>query len=138
MSEAIVLYNKHEYNPLSDNFNAKEFTCGCAGLRCNFTLIHSMLVRPLQALRFRAERPLHITSGFRCQEHNEAEGGASNSYHVKGMAADFTCADLEDVFAMITSDDYLRKRFKGVGYYRMKNFIHVDVREAKEQIVWLA
>jgi len=33
--------------------------------------------------------PMHINSGYRCEELNKAVGGAANSQHVKGEAADF-------------------------------------------------
>lgn len=31
---------------------------------------------------------IHVSSGARCGPHNQAVGGAPNSFHVKGMAAD--------------------------------------------------
>lgn len=36
-------------------------------------------------------RPLLISSGYRCAALNAAIGGAANSAHLSGMAADFTC-----------------------------------------------
>ena len=38
-------------------------------------------------------RPLLISSGYRCHDLNVSIGGAVNSAHVLGMAADFTCPD---------------------------------------------
>jgi len=37
--------------------------------------------------------PLLISSGYRCPELNKALHGASNSAHMDGYAADFTCPD---------------------------------------------
>ena len=34
---------------------------------------------------------IHITSGYRCDELNRLVGGAQNSQHVEGRAADFMC-----------------------------------------------
>lgn len=34
-------------------------------------------------------RPMTITSGYRTVKHNQAIGGAKNSWHLKGLAADF-------------------------------------------------
>lgn len=47
--------------------------------------------------------PIKVTSGFRCKQVNERIGGAKNSQHVFGEAADFIPlqAPLEDVFAWI-------------------------------------
>lgn len=38
--------------------------------------------------------PLHVTSWCRCPVHNQAVGGAPQSYHVKGMAVDFVVRGL--------------------------------------------
>lgn len=34
--------------------------------------------------------PMHVNSWCRCASHNKAVGGATNSYHMKGMAIDVT------------------------------------------------
>lgn len=36
-------------------------------------------------------RPLHVSSGYRCAALNEKVGGARNSRHVDGLAADLIC-----------------------------------------------
>ena len=41
-------------------------------------------------------RPLKISSGFRCEELNHHVGGAKNSFHTSGCAADIVCDDLND------------------------------------------
>src|SRR5215471_674529 len=48
--------------------------------------------------------PVLISSGFRCGDLNEAVGGAENSAHLLGCAADFTipaCGSVADVIAVI-------------------------------------
>lgn len=42
----------------------------------------------LEPLRLAVNEPIFINSGYRSQELNKAVGGVSNSYHLKGMAAD--------------------------------------------------
>lgn len=42
----------------------------------------------LEPLRVAMERPIKISSGFRCQRLNAAVGGVYNSQHMKGQAAD--------------------------------------------------
>ena len=73
---------------LSENFAAKEFACRC----CGKVLVHPELVRKLQGLRSAAGAPVNVISGYRCAGHNRECGGAANSYHLFGMAADIWLA----------------------------------------------
>ena len=47
----------------------------------------------LQPLRNHLGKPVVINSGFRSQAVNMAVGGANNSQHMKGEAADIKCKD---------------------------------------------
>ena len=44
----------------------------------------------LDPIRERWQSPIYINSGYRCPELNKKVGGAPNSYHLRGMAADIT------------------------------------------------
>lgn len=74
-------------------FTRAEFRCTC-GKYCNGYPVEptEALVRGCDALRERAGVPLFIIqkggSGIRCPQHNRDVHGASNSYHLYGMAAD--------------------------------------------------
>ena len=61
-----------------------------------------------QVRKLLGDHPLHIDSGYRCQALNAAIGGASNSAHMQGYAADFTCAEygmpFEIAYAIVASD----------------------------------
>ena len=68
------------------NFRKSEFKCpDCGGYGKG---IASSLVDVLQDLRDKYGS-LVITSGFRCLSYNKKVGGVSNSWHLKGQAADF-------------------------------------------------
>lgn len=54
----------------------------------------SHLARSLQGFRDYIGKPLVITSGYRSPALNRAVGGAKNSWHTKGLAADFYCPGL--------------------------------------------
>ena len=55
----------------------------------------------LQPLRDHLGKPVVINSGFRSQAVNMAVGGAKNSQHMKGEAADIKCKDYP--YAKMTS-----------------------------------
>lgn len=42
----------------------------------------------LQEIRYCYKQPMYITSGFRCEELNEAVNGSKTSAHKKGLAVD--------------------------------------------------
>ena len=54
-----------------------------------------LVTRVLDKLRDGWGRPIIVTSGYRCKELNAAVGGARNSQHLKGQAADIVSDDFE-------------------------------------------
>lgn len=110
---------------LSRNFTVKEFACQDG---TDQVLIDLDLVAILQAMRDQLGTPITITSGYRTLSHNAAVGGAPNSFHTKGQAADIvvsskttaeTAACAEAVGAL------------GVLRYITDGFVHVDTRTTK-------
>ncbi len=107
---------------ITEHFNLREFQCK----HCGQVKISSKLVSKLEVLRRKLGVPFVITSGYRCPTHNANVGGAKNSYHVQGLAADVACPKgfTVEQFAQICQDH----GFTGVGAYTSQNFVHVDVR----------
>jgi len=67
------------------HFWLKEFQCAC----CGHVKISCELVRALEELRAQlGGKPIIVTSGLRCVSHNRAVGGAPDSDHLHGWAAD--------------------------------------------------
>lgn len=50
----------------------------------------------LDPLRFKFGKPIYVNSGFRCATLNELIGGARNSQHMDGKAADITSGNKKD------------------------------------------
>lgn len=72
-------------------------------------------------------RKIVMTSGFRTAQHNARVGGASSSKHMTCEAADFFIPGVAKskliAFAKSLS------QVGGLGCYRGRNFIHIDVRQ---------
>ena len=47
--------------------------------------------------------PIIVTSGYSSKEVNEAVGCASSSYHVKGLAVDIKCSDMDKLLSVLHS-----------------------------------
>jgi uncharacterized protein YcbK (DUF882 family) len=83
---------------LSPHFNLKEFLHNGSdeGLTINILENLRKTAQMMETIRsLCGNHPITITSGFRTAAHNKAVGGAPNSFHVKGMAADFVVAGVK-------------------------------------------
>lgn len=82
----------------------------------------------LQPLRDYLDSPVKITSGFRCAVLNKKIGGAKNSQHLYGQAADFIVPrkDLKQVYNYIKHNlPYDQLLFE---YNKTDKWIHVSYR----------
>jgi len=105
---------------ISDNFNLREFQCKC----CQCVKIHSELVRKLQRLRKSIKSSIIVTSGYRCERHNREVGGAVDSKHLYGLAADIMCNDISKNELFI---ECMKIGFSKIIWYRDLPHIHVEV-----------
>ena len=109
---------------LSKNFTPREFRCP----DCGRVRVEEKLVQGLQKLRDKTDRPIIVTSGYRCNEHNREVGGSENSLPLTGQAADITCAGMSLLRLYFEAIGVPEFQDGGVGLYSQNNFIHVDVR----------
>ena len=83
----------------------------------------------LQIIRNELQLPIIVNSGYRSKEVNEAVGGVLSSYHVKGLAADIKCADMDKLLAVLHSH---LMEIDQLGIYYNKNtqlWFHVGLAE---------
>ena len=99
----------------------REFQCRDGS---NQVVLHSRLLSRLQSLRSALGRPVYITSGYRNPQHNARVGGAPDSLHLKGMAADIVVRGMHPEDLAQASRE---AGFTGIGVY--STFLHVDIRE---------
>ena len=109
---------------VAKNFKLSEFACPC----CNRVMLHPKLLAKLVELRNILERPVYITSGYRCFEYNRKVGGVTNSYHCIGLAADIKVKDINLIELLEICENI---DFNGIGFYEKKNFLHLDVRPTR-------
>lgn len=78
----------------------------------------------LDPLREWYNKPIYINSGYRCKKLNKAVGGVSNSYHLKGMAADIDMGNKDDNQPLF---DYIKDNlsFTELGWEGNGRWIHV-------------
>lgn len=108
------------------HFKAVEFKCKCGG--CISPIPSSELMAVLELVRLYFGKPVMITSGYRCREHNEAVGGAKGSRHLLSDAADIQVKDVkpESVY------NFLDRTFPdSYGMAHGETFTHIDVRPVK-------
>lgn len=108
----------------SANFFWREFTCTCGGRysSCRRVLVRRELLQSLEKYRAKVGAT-SIISGYRCPGRNKEVGGASNSQHMFGVAADI-------------SSPWTSSRVKGIGAFaglgrsgRTSLVKHVDRRD---------
>lgn len=124
----INTYSKsaHGNMSISENFKVKEFACknGSDPIK-----ICQLLVVYLQKARDYFKVPIILNSAYRTSGYNKQIGGAKNSYHVKGQAADLHTNGKIDLYE-------LAKFFESIGcqgiiVYPNSGFIHIDTRDSK-------
>ena len=105
---------------VAEHFRLREFECPC----CRCVQVAPGLVCRLEALRELWGKPIVITSGYRCPEHNVWVKGSPKSLHMRGQAADVAVPfeEQEAVMAMARKAD-----FSSVIPYGKRNFMHLAV-----------
>lgn len=75
------------------------------------------LAEYLDGIREKLGKPIHINSGYRSPVLNRAVGGVGNSQHLKGLAADIVCADMESLLKILREtggfDQLIKEHRKG-------------------------
>ncbi len=134
LGEVLVFPKGADWN-VSKNFKATEFEDDFDDPTNHYTLISTKLIDFLQSLRNRTNLPITISSGFRTEKKNTLIGGATNSYHTLGLAADISSKWLQPSVLLYEIKNLnssllriLEPGIGGLGYYPSRNFIHIDVR----------
>lgn len=110
------------------NFKRSEFVCRCG---CGEVNMDADFIQSLQKLRSLYNKPMRITSGYRCENHPKEQAKRAKGQtgtHSMGKAADIAVAggDAYELNRMIAQFP----EFTGVGWNQTgpwnSRFIHVD------------
>ena len=115
---------------ITPNFSTSEMACS----HCQKADMDEEFMRVLQSIRDEMQRPLKITSGFRCEKHNaKVSSTGKNGPHTFGKAADILIsgADAMRLFAVAQ-----KHGVSGVGMSQRgdhsKRFVHLDILSPDE------
>lgn len=108
------------------NFKVKEFACKDGS---DLIKIDEGLVDYLQKARDHFGVAMIITSAYRTENHNKKVGGAKNSYHLKGQAADHHAKGKVDLWELARFYEHIG--CKGIIIYPNSRFVHIDMRDSK-------
>ena len=118
---------------LTKNFHLSEFACNDK-TEVPTELIENvkLLAQQLQILRDYYDTPIKINSAYRTKSYNANVGGATNSQHLFGTAADIIIIGISPEETQITIQDLIdsgKMLEGGLGLYR--TFTHYDIRKNK-------
>jgi uncharacterized protein YcbK (DUF882 family) len=114
---------------LTANFSLQEFNKHAEVLPDSVIANIHTLANNLQVLRDEVKRAITVTSGYRSPARNAKIGGARNSKHITGEAADIkvqgmTPREVASVIERLIADGRMLEG--GLGIYR--TWIHYDIR----------
>lgn len=118
---------------LTKNFSLVEFACK-DGAEMPDEVFKNIkeLAENLQVLRDFCDKPITVNSGYRSEDYNKKIGGAKNSQHIKGKAADIVVKDLPPQIVALFVQGLIRigaMKEGGIGLY--DDFLHYDIRNTK-------
>ena len=108
---------------LSEFFSRKEFACTCG---CGFNTVDAGLLNVLIKVRNHFGRELTVVSACRCATKNGAVGSSSNSWHLKGRAADVKVRGIDPQLVAEAAAQY-----GATGIKTYEECTHIDTRNGK-------
>lgn len=114
---------------IAPHFKVKEFACKDGSYP---VFVNTDLIWLLEGIRMRYDSPVIINSGYRTVSYNKSIGGANNSMHTYGLAADIVVKGIKahDVYY------YLNEKFpNSLGLGKYESFTHVDIRNGRARWV---
>ena len=108
----------------SEFFTMAELSCRhCGKLEIDWTFFDL-----ITELRKFIDKPIKVSSFYRCPEHNQQIGGTKNSAHLYGKGIDISLVNTPLVSLVIAVEQFGVGKFNGMGYYpdSQDRIIHLD------------
>jgi len=127
---------------LSDNFTLKEFTDSVTAINhgisnvpgaMHIASLRNLVTTVLQPSRDKLGMALFISSGYRSPALNQMIGGADNSQHTRGEAADVQCNDNAALFNYIRYNTNFDQLVWEFGSDDQPQWVHVSCRIANNR-----
>ena len=129
------IISKFEEVRLAFGLSNSEFACRCDFDACRFTLVSPKLLEAYETFRQMVNKPLTITSGYRCQAHHfhnvykDDIEAVTASRHLTGEGIDISIKNLLTTYHFYTIIELAKNAgFTYVKHYENEQFIHCDVR----------
>ena len=110
-------------------FDISEFVCS----ESNDCYMQDSFLESLDLLRGVCGFPFVVTSGYRNPFHSVEIVKSKPGTHTQGIAADIAVTNSRDRYTLI--NNAVRYGFKGIGI--AKTFIHLDMRETSNPVMWV-
>lgn len=123
-------------NKITNDFSYSEFACKCGRSVCpekSGRNIDEQFVMQLQMIRDEYGKPMVVSSGVRCPEHNRTVGGVLGSFHTK-----FLGAKAADIIVEHPKDRHTLVRLAtslGLSVGIAAHYIHLDSRS--DEIIFI-
>lgn len=126
----------YQYNEMSNtipgtkNFRISEFACkDGTPVPVQYYGNVQTLMNNLQVLRDHLGLPIFVNSGYRTPSHNRSVGGATNSFHMRAMAADIRVPGMTAAQVKASIQDLINTGLMVPGGLKAyPSFTHYDVR----------
>lgn len=116
---------------LTEHFTRAEMACRCG---CGMIPTAEFMAW-LQNVRRTFDHPMPITSGARCRTHNAAIGGAEQSAHMDGLAADVAVAGTA-ALRLIGAAILWGVKGVGIKQHGGEHLVHLDLGSRETPTVW--
>ncbi len=108
-------------------FQVSDFACKCGRPECNAVPPSSTLMQKIDDMRLQFGEAINITSGSRCDYQNDRVGGAKDSQHLLGRAADIPCDNGDYMYRLVKYA--MKQGFTGIGI--KAHMVHLDIRQGQ-------